>query len=582
MKSIICLLLSLFFSTLVHTQQVFDVVPTGTWLSRMTTAERQNLPNPSNGQMVFDLGLMTPCFYVSSTGKWRCLLSTVPDVDQVNFGGNLPFMEGGFNGHPQSNVVHYGDGSILVQSNTAGNRYGYKAQVATAGKAFEVSVRVKSFTGVNAILNLNSSGTTSFSSFVELAIEGQDLKVYASGLTPYIAQNTINYYGSESILKVVGTAVSNGRRNIHFYINGQHIHKILNSTILTTNVDLLLYGWNGDVHYSDFHHSEAATIPVNRTTTAIASEQAGVVFADPFLMNDTGPNYYCFATNANSSKHIQVKSTTDFLNYTTYPDALPGFPAWSSGNPNYFWAPGAKKFGNQYVLYYVNQSSTTKQKPNGSTYNVMGIGVATSSTPQGPYTHVGNNPLILRPDVWGAIDPEPFTDPITEKTYLLWKSDANAVGGITQLFAVELSANGLSIVGQHYLLMSFQQGATEDVLIENPSIYFNEQNAKYYMIYSSHYWDNDNYNTGVAVSDNLLGPYTRLYNGAMLSKGHASNLKGPGGGSFFKTNGNDLGIIFHGRNGNGNQREFYIGDVEFDASGVPHVLPATGAGFEID
>lgn len=559
----------------------FEASPSGSWMSRMSTSERQNLPNPTNGQFVFDTGLMTPCFYVSATGKWRCLLSTVPDVDQANFGGNLPFMDGGFNGQPQGNVVHYGDGSILVQSNSTGNRYGYKAPVATAGKAFEVSVRIKSFTGVNGLVNLNSTGTTSFSNFVELAIEGQDLKVYASGLGAFTAPNKINYYGSESILKVVGTAVVNGKRNIHFYINGQHIHKILNSGILTNNVDVILYGWNGDVHYADFHHSETPTIPINRSSTAIASEGAGVVFADPFVLNDTGPNYYCYATNT-GGKHIPVKSTTDFINYTNYPDALPGFPAWSSGNPNYFWAPGVKKFGNQYVMYYVNQSNTTKVKPNGTTYNVMGIGVATSSVPQGPYTHVGNNPLILRPDVWGAIDPEPFTDPISGKTYLLWKSDANAVGAVTQLFAVELSANGLALVGPSYTLMSFQQGATEDVLIENPSIYFYEKEAKYYMIYSTHHWYSDDYNTGVAVSDNFLGPYTRLYNGAMLSKGHASNLKGPGGGSFFLTNGTDLGVIFHGRNGNGNQREFYIGDVEFDASGVPHVLPATGTGFEVD
>lgn len=576
-STLFCCLFMVYFLT---AQSVYDVLPSGQWLPRMTTAERQAL-SATNAQMVFDTDIMMPCFYVTAASEWRCLLSVVPDVDQSNFGGNLPFTAGGFNGQAQGNVVDNGDGTIIVQSNSPGNRYGYNAQIANAGKAFEVIVRVDNFTGVNAILNLNSTGTTNFGSFVELAIENSNLKIYASGQTAYTFPDNINYTGTSSVLKIVGTSVAGGTRDLHFFLNGQHVRKLTASGILGNNVDVLLYGWNGNVTFSDFHHSENPSVPLDRSASVILKENNDN-FADPFVMNDTGGNYYCFATNQGMSPHIPVLRTSDFINYTNLGDALPGFPSWSSGNPYFFWAPGVKKFGNQYVLYYVNQSNVVRTKPNGSPYNIMAIGTATSPTPEGPYTHVGSSPLILRSDLWGAIDPEPFTDPVTNKTYLLWKSDANAIGAPTELFAVELSADGLSIVGQHHKLLTFQQGATEDVLIENPSIYFNAAEAKYYMLYSTHYWDNDNYNTGVATADSFLGPYTRLYNGALLSKGHSTNLKGPGGGSFFLTNRADLGIIFHGRTGVGNNRAFHVGDVEFDASGLPVVLPGSGSGFQIN
>ena len=53
-------------------------------------------------------------------------------------------------------------------------------------------------------------------------------------------------------------------------------------------------------------------------------------FADPSLLTANG-TYYVFSTN-HGGKNIPAQMSTDFVNWTPLPDALPTVGSWSNGN----------------------------------------------------------------------------------------------------------------------------------------------------------------------------------------------------------------------------------------------------------
>ncbi len=118
--------------------------------------------------------------------------------------------------------------------------------------------------------------------------------------------------------------------------------------------------------------------------------------ADPSIIHTPGPGtvtwvMYCTTDPLNGNDHapngdfnfhlIPMLQSTDLVHWTYMGDAFSAKPAWVAANAG-LWAPDIEYFNGQYYLYYT--ASDTSLPGGGSA-----IGVATSSSPLGPWTDSG-------------------------------------------------------------------------------------------------------------------------------------------------------------------------------------------------
>ena len=222
-------------------------------------------------------------------------------------------------------------------------------------------------------------------------------------------------------------------------------------------------------------------------------------------------------------------------------DALPQPPKWTTERgvvlPDgrkwgwFIWAPGVARIGDEFILYYTSRYSEKGRQA---------ISIAVSDSPDGPFVDSSEKPLVFQEEEGGSIDPEVFRDE-DGRIYLLWKSDANAVGLPAGLYIQKLAEDGRSLTGERKRILELDR-EWERPLIENPSVLFHD--GIYYLIYSANWWESDRYSVGYATSESLFGPYVKQGDGPVLKSGNGK-IRGPGGASFFRDAEGNPWIAFH-------------------------------------
>lgn len=277
-------------------------------------------------------------------------------------------------------------------------------------------------------------------------------------------------------------------------------------------------------------------------------------FANPVLNRDfpdpgvvyAGGSYYAYATNGNGA-NVQMARSSNLVNWTTLYDALPALPSWAQAGRT--WAPDvAVTAGGTYNLYYTAWSRTSGRQA---------IGVATASSPAGPFTPVGTAPLVSQSSQGGAIDPSVFTDSAGVQ-YLLWKNDGNAVGQDTWIYLQRLAADGRGLVGSPVQLIR-QDQAWEGSLVEGPVLW--ARDGRYYLFYSANNYANGSYATGYAVADSLLGPYVKP--GAPLLA-TTSEVIGPGGPEVAVGPDGNTWMLYHSWEGGTAYRSLSVDRIEWE------------------
>ena len=214
--------------------------------------------------------------------------------------------------------------------------------------------------------------------------------------------------------------------------------------------------------------------------------------------------------------------------------------SWGKTNA---WAPGITVKNGTYYFYFCD----AKQ-----------IGVATSTSPTGPFKDVLGKPLVTTGQYGGqSIDPYVFDDD-DGRSYLFF-GNGNANGA-------ELNADMTSFktTPKTIALNGFREG----------SAVF-KRNGKYYFMYSVSGTDYPDYRVSYATSSSPLGPYTAgatiLQSDSslgILSTGHNSVLARPSGAYY---------IVYHRwgiPGGDGNHREVCIDKMTFNADGsIAPVVP---------
>ena len=245
---------------------------------------------------------------------------------------------------------------------------------------------------------------------------------------------------------------------------------------------------------------------------------------DPAIFKDPKSNYYyAYSTDTNRGSTvtggIHIRRSLDLITWEyvntafrgNYPEAATSHVGKNSGNNYIFWAPDIIYLNNTYYLYYCMSQFGT-----ANSY----IGVATSSSPAGPFVHddthggeiyksTGNNP-----NEPNAIDPNVLYD----NDGNLWCFYGSFFGGI---YAIQLDTNtGLPLNGQG---KGTQVAGGNHVAMEGPYVVME---GDYYYLFVSYGNLNSDYNVRVfrcPVSEGITGNYvdSQGYNAKVGASGNA-------------------------------------------------------------
>ena len=281
-------------------------------------------------------------------------------------------------------------------------------------------------------------------------------------------------------------------------------------------------------------------------------------YADPSVVYSNKTNkYYIYPTSDGydgwSGTYFKTFSSPDLYNWTDEGVILDLKKdlTWADRNA---WAPAIteKKINGKYKYFYY---FTAAQK----------VGVAVSDDPGGPFKDSGQPLINFKPEGINRgqeIDPEVFTDPKTNKSYLYWGNGYMAVA--------ELNADMTSIKKNTIKVITPDKTFREGTCV----IY---RNGKYYFLWSENDTRDPNYRVRYGIADSPMGPISIPENNLILEKDESKGIYGTGHNSVLQIPGKDEWyIVYHRFNrpegikmgeAAGFHREVAIDRMEFDEKG---------------
>ncbi|TDB84768.1 glycoside hydrolase [Actinomadura sp. KC216] len=252
-------------------------------------------------------------------------------------------------------------------------------------------------------------------------------------------------------------------------------------------------------------------------------------FADPTVIKVAG-GYFAYGTNNSSAAMPVATATTPTGPWKVLPgDGLARLPVWAMEGRT--WAPEVVPPGGgsgSYVLYF------SARRRGG---DEQCIGVATASSPAGPFIPREGAPLVCPLNLGGAIDPASYIEADGTR-YLLYKSDDRRTAAI---HLVRLSPDGLALAGPPKQIMA--RRADEPVLVEAPDLV--RRGGKYVLFYAAGWYFKPNYQTRYAVASSIEGPYLKAASPLQSTGGYGGKIVGPGSADVLADDSGDY-LIFHG------------------------------------
>jgi arabinan endo-1,5-alpha-L-arabinosidase len=160
--------------------------------------------------------------------------------------------------------------------------------------------------------------------------------------------------------------------------------------------------------------------PVGPSATEYVNPVLNADFPDPGIVHASDGNYYAYATQTTGLR-IQVARSRDLVSWTPLGEALPTRPSWATQSQN-FWAPDVSEHGGVFVMYFSAQIDASQRT---SPSDGFCIGMATASSPAGPFVDVGHP--VRCGSGFTTIDPMAFDDPQTGKQLLYWGSSGSPI-----------------------------------------------------------------------------------------------------------------------------------------------------------
>jgi len=302
-------------------------------------------------------------------------------------------------------------------------------------------------------------------------------------------------------------------------------------------------------------------------------------FPDPFVFHEGPGEFTAFSTNSTQNDEFGCVNRVPFSEGTSPGAWGPIDPSsaasdgflWEEWDPPlcFNWAPVVHRFGSTYALYFTGRAA-------GYSPPRQCIGVATSTSVDGPYEPPlpeGNFPLVCNADLGGSIDPSVFVDS-NGQAWLLWKTDGNAVGQLSNILAQRLRSDGLALEGPAFHLMTVTQawesgGTVSTSIVEAPEMI--KVGDYYYLFYSGNRYNTDDYAIGYAICGAPQSGIscTKPQDGPILATG--PNGFGPGGQSLFEDGFGNLLLAYHAWRNDGSARTFRINYIDIVPGSAPKI-----------
>ena len=311
-----------------------------------------------------------------------------------------------------------------------------------------------------------------------------------------------------------------------------------------------------------------------------------VTAADPDVLKADDGYFYMYCTNTYcemGNKGMQydrgpIFQSKDLINWTWVGSVFDGHPQalnWGDKDAG-VWAPSVIKVGDRYNYYY-SLSLWGDSNP--------GIGVATSLTPYGPWTHYGKVLDSNLSGVKNSIDPKPIYDE-DGKLYLIW-------GSFYGIGAVELTDDGTEVfwginnIKDHlYWIIDDNSNGQMDININYEGSYIIKRNDSYYYFGSQGTCCdgvNSTYRVKAGKANKLLGKYygsdgktltdeTGSYGDLVI--GPSEEVAGVGHNTVVEDYEGEFWLFYHGFDVDGeypNERTIFMDKLYFDENDMPYV-----------
>jgi arabinan endo-1,5-alpha-L-arabinosidase len=270
-------------------------------------------------------------------------------------------------------------------------------------------------------------------------------------------------------------------------------------------------------------------------------------FPDPDV-SQFGDTYYAYAT-AGVAPGIRAPYATAPAPtgpWTVQGDALPKRAEWMTGAG--IWAPDVSlRDDGKYLMYFTGQRASD---------GLWCIGAALADGPAGPFTPIGDEPLVCNPDEGGDIDPATFVD-VDGQHYLLYKSNGPGVRIPSIIWLQAVEPDGVTFVGPRFdiLRSAVPEVDNEHGVIEAPVLI--HRDGRYLLFYSSNPYKSRNYQNSYATAPSIFGPYAKSGVPLISRESLAGAIDGPGGADVTSSV-EGQHIFFHGWVGRRGVRSMYV------------------------
>ncbi|NDV64141.1 family 43 glycosylhydrolase [Bacteroides sp. 224] len=277
---------------------------------------------------------------------------------------------------------------------------------------------------------------------------------------------------------------------------------------------------------------------------------------DPTVIKAADGYFYVYATE--STRNVPIMKSKDLVQWTYCNTAFTNKTRPKFEPRGGIWAPDINYINNKYVLYYAMSVWGGEQ--------TCGIGVATSDSPQGPFTDHGKLFRSNEIGVQNSIDPS-FLQ-YKGKNYLVW-------GSFRGIYVIELTADGLSVKPKA------KKKQIAGTAFE--AAYVHKHGDYYYLfasIGSCCEGLKSTYHVGVGRSKKVWGPYKDKNGKSMMENGYLQVI---GSNDHFVGNGHGSQIIrddagqdwlfYHGISKTAPEkgRILLLDQIKWDKDGWPYV-----------
>ncbi|KAI1128431.1 glycosyl hydrolase [Nemania abortiva] len=300
--------------------------------------------------------------------------------------------------------------------------------------------------------------------------------------------------------------------------------------------------------------------PLDYTTSEAGNPFVDGWYADPDTEFYEG-KYWVFPTSSygyDQQTYLDAFSSYDLINWEKHANILTiNDVKWAR---RAVWAPAPISRNGKYYLYF-GANDIQEGEPEAGV--IGGIGVAVADKPEGPYVDAIGKPLIgeYHNDAQ-PIDQDVFIDD-DGQAYIFY-------GGHSHCNMAKLNDDMISI-GQFDDGTSFKEITPEGYVEGSQMI---KRNGKYYLMWSEGVWTGPDYSVSYAMSDSIMGPFTKL---ARILQQDPAVAKGSGHNGVIHIPGTDIYyIIYHRRplsETDGNHRVLAYDRMYFNEDGT--IAPVT-------